>query len=134
MIAFRVISGHTTLSTAVWTVAISLICRCTIGSTRLGVVVGLLVGTLTAVARVFDHAHTIPEVIAGWLLGATVAMLFVRGFARSESRLIWPRVVPLGLLLVAAAAYGHHAPIQDMIENYSPQICARILASGSPRF
>src|SRR5215475_9886223 len=75
---FRVISGHTSLSTVVWTVAVSLLCRCAGGRARTGVVIGLLIGALTAVARVFDDAHSVTEVVVGWVLGATLAILFVR--------------------------------------------------------
>ena len=67
------ISGHTTLSTAIWTVTIVLLCRGAGRSVLAGAAAGLLVGVLTATARIFDHAHTVSEVIAGWLLGATVA-------------------------------------------------------------
>ncbi|GAB2921374.1 phosphatase PAP2 family protein [Paraburkholderia jirisanensis] len=126
-IGFRMISGHTTLSTAVWTVAITLLCRCLGGNARVGVTIGLLVGALTAVARVFDDAHTVAEVVAGWLLGATVAVLFVRMFVRAQVPLFKPRFAAFGLLLIATFAYGHHAPIQDMIEAYSPGVCARLL-------
>jgi membrane-associated phospholipid phosphatase len=127
-IEFRVISGHTTLSTAVWTVAVALLFRCAGGSTRVGAGFGLLIGALTAVARVFDNAHTISEVISGWLLGTAIATLFVRAFVRSGTRLFFPYVAPFGLLLVATVAYGHHAPFQDMIEHYSHGVCARISA------
>jgi membrane-associated phospholipid phosphatase len=131
-IGFRMVSGHTTLSTAVWTVAIALLFRCAGGNVRVGVLVGLLVGALTATARVFDEAHTVVEVVAGWMLGASVAVLFVRAFVRSEIRLFRPRVAAFCLLLVATVAYGRHAPIQDMIENYSPGVCARLFADALP--
>jgi len=128
---FRVISGHTTLSTAVWGVAFALLFRCAGKNPHLGALVGLLVGVLTAVARVFDDAHTVTEVIVGWMLGATIAMLFLRSFARSETRLLRPHLAAFGLLLVASVAYGRHAPFQAMIEDYSPGVCARIMASAA---
>jgi membrane-associated phospholipid phosphatase len=131
-IDFRVISGHTTLSTAVWTVAFALLFRCKGGSIRVGATLGLLVGALTAVARVFDNAHTISEVISGWLLGATIATLFVRAFERSGARLFFPYMAPLSLMLIASVAYGHHAPFQKMIEDYSHGVCARISARLLP--
>ncbi|MFM0405244.1 phosphatase PAP2 family protein [Paraburkholderia dipogonis] len=133
-IGFRVISGHTTLSTAVWTVAIALLWRSTGGNARVGALAGLTVGVLTAFARVFDDAHTVPEVIAGWLLGALVAALFVHPLARSNVKLFRPFAAAAGLLLVTTVAYGHHAPIQAMIDHYSPGICARAWASVSAFF
>jgi hypothetical protein len=99
-----------------------------------GALVGLVIGVLTAFARVFDYAHTIPEVIAGWLLGALVAALFVHPLARSSVKLFQPLAAAAGLLLVTTVAYGHHAPIQAMIDHYSPGICARVWASASALF
>jgi membrane-associated phospholipid phosphatase len=122
---FRVISGHTTLSTMVWPVAVSLLCRCAGGRVRYGVMLGLLIGAATAVARVVDDAHSVTEVVAGWMLGGVLAVLFVRGFVRSGVQLAKPRFAALGLLLVASVAYGRHAPIQEVIEAYSPGVCAR---------
>jgi membrane-associated phospholipid phosphatase len=131
-IEFRVISGHTTLSTAIWTVALALLFRCKGGSARVGATLGLLIGALTAVARVFDNAHTISEVISGWLLGAAIATLFIRAFERSGARLFFPYMAPLSLMLIATVAYGHHAPFQKMIEDYSHGVCARISARLLP--
>ncbi|SOE69050.1 PAP2 superfamily protein [Burkholderia sp. D7] len=130
-IGFRVISGHTTLSTAVWTVAIALLWRSAGGSAWMGAMAGLLIGVLTAFARVFDYAHTVPEVIAGWLLGAVIAALFVHPLARSKVKLFRPIAAAAGLLLVTTVAYGHHAPIQAMIDNYSPGVCSRLWAGIS---
>ncbi|MGH8785137.1 MAG: phosphatase PAP2 family protein [Cupriavidus necator] len=130
-IGFRMISGHTTLSTAVWTVAIALLSRSMGGNAGIGAIAGLLVGLLTAVARVFDHAHTVPEVIAGWLLGAAVGALFVRAFTRSKFRPFRPVSAAAAILLVTTAAYGHHAPFQTMIEAHSRGLCARAFPAVS---
>jgi hypothetical protein len=123
---FRVISGHTALSTVVWTVAVTLLCRCAGGRARIGVMIGLMIGAATAVARVFDDAHSVAEVAAGWVLGGALAILFVRNFVHSGVQLVKPRFAALGLLLVASVAYGRHAPIQELIEAYSPGVCARL--------
>lgn len=133
-IGFRVISGHTTLSTSVWTVAIALLWRAAGGNARAGALLGLLIGLLTAFARVFDYAHTVPEVIAGWLLGAAMGALFVHPLARSKVKLFRPFAAATGLLFVTTVAYGHHAPIQAMIDRYSPGVCSRIWASVSALF
>ncbi|MCY1512089.1 hypothetical protein D9M68_465370 [compost metagenome] len=130
-IGFRMISGHTTLSTAVWTVAIALLSRGMGGNPGIGAIAGLLVGLLTAVARVFDHAHTVPEVIAGWLVGAAIGALFVRAFTRSEFRPFRPVAAAAALILVTTAAYGNHAPFQTMIEAHSRGLCARAFPAVS---
>lgn len=133
-VRFRVISGHTTLSTAVWAVALALLLRGAGGDARLGAIAGLLVGALTAAARVFDHAHTVPEVIAGWLLGGAIAALFVRTLSRSEAHLFRTAATAVGLLFVTTVAYGHHAPFQAMINKYSPSICARAMGGVASLF
>lgn len=124
-IGFRVISGHTTLSTAVWAVTVALLCRGAGGTARKGAIAGLLIGVLTAVARVLVHAHSLAEVVSGWLLGAMIATMFVRALARSGVRLSRPRLAACSVVLVATVAYGHHAPFQEMIEDYAPGVCGR---------
>ena len=124
---FHVISGHTSLSTSVWTVAFALLFRGAGGSANAGALIGLTVGALTAVARIVDHSHTPSEVIAGWLLGATVSLLFVQALRRSQAPIALSSVGAFALLLIVGVAYGHHAPIQDMIEDYSPEVCSGLL-------
>ncbi|MBY4869347.1 MULTISPECIES: phosphatase PAP2 family protein [Burkholderia] len=127
---FRVISGHTMLSTSVWTVALSMLWQAFRPGKLPGVAAGLAVGAVTAVARVFDHSHTIPEVIAGWLLGALVALVFLHAYGRALKRSFSPRIAAVCLLLVSGIAYGHRAPFQQMIDTHSPQLCAFVRASG----
>jgi membrane-associated phospholipid phosphatase len=124
---FRMISGHTALATSVWTVMFALLYRSAGGNVRAGAATGLAIGALTAVARVFDEAHSPSEVVAGWLLGATVSLLFVRTLHRSRARIVLSSVGACALALVVGVAYGHHAPIQDMIEDYSPGVCTGLL-------
>ncbi|MGS0891799.1 phosphatase PAP2 family protein [Burkholderia stagnalis] len=127
---FRVISGHTMLSTSVWTVALTMLWQAFRSGRAPGVAAGLGIGALTAVARVFDHSHTIPEVVAGWLLGALVALTFLRAYERARKTSFSPRVAAVCLLLVSGIAYGHRAPFQQMIDTHSPQLCAFVRSSG----
>jgi len=124
---FHVISGHTALSTSVWTVTFALLFRSAGGSVNVGAATGLAIGALTAVARVLDRAHTPSEVVAGWLLGALVSLLFVHTLRRSRARIVLSPVGACALALVVGVAYGHHAPIQQLIEHYSPDVCRGFL-------
>ena len=133
-IRFRIISGHTTLSTAVWAVTLALLFRSAGGDARVGAGAGLAIGMLTAAARVFDHAHTVSEVVTGWLLGGAIAALVVRALARSRTRLVRPAVAAAGLLMITTVAYGRHAPIQSMIDRYSPDVCARAIGGVASFF
>ncbi|MCO8610519.1 phosphatase PAP2 family protein [Burkholderia multivorans] len=121
---FRMISGHTMLSTSVWTVALAMLWHAFRPGSAPGVAAGLAIGAVTAVARVFDDSHTVPEVIAGWLLGALVAIVFVRAYVRAPKRSFSPGAAAVCLLLVSGIAYGHRAPFQQMIDTHSPQLCA----------
>ncbi|WP_175884853.1 phosphatase PAP2 family protein [Burkholderia sp. BCC0044] len=125
-IDFRVISGHTMLASAVWPMTCGLALS---GATPLrantSLALGLALGALIGVARVFDDAHTPAEVVAGWLVGSAVALAFVRrhGVTRVDARY---RALAAGsLLAVSAVAYGRHAPIQAAIDDYSPFLCGR---------
>lgn len=131
---FHVISGHTALSTSVWTVTFALLFRSAGGNVNAGAAIGLAVGALTAVARVADRAHTPSEVVAGWLLGAAVSLLFVRALRRSDARIVLSPAGACALALVVGVAYGRHAPIQDMIEDYSPGVCTTLLNAIASRF
>ncbi|OXI29127.1 phosphoesterase [Burkholderia sp. AU16741] len=125
-IDFRVISGHTMLASAVWPMTCVLALS---GGTPLrattSLSLGLGLGALIGVARVFDDAHTPAEVVAGWLVGSAVALAFVwrHGAPRVDAR--YRALVAGSLLAVSAVAYGRHAPIQAAIDNYSPFLCGR---------
>ncbi|MBZ5788782.1 phosphatase PAP2 family protein [Burkholderia contaminans] len=125
-INFRVISGHTMLASAVWPMACMLVLSSGVqprASTSLSL--GLALGALIGVARVFDDAHTPSEVVAGWLVGSAVALAFAwrHGAPRIDAR--YRALVAGSLLAVSAIAYGRHAPIQAAIELYSPFLCGR---------
>ena len=123
---FRILSGHTMLLSAVWMICIALFLR-RAGLASVGITLGLTSSALIGAARVFEEAHTVSEVIAGWLLGSTVALVFVRALEKSHVRLRGTAVAAASLLLVSGIAYGHHAPFQSLIERYSLGICARFL-------
>ncbi|MBR8221577.1 phosphatase PAP2 family protein [Burkholderia ambifaria] len=125
-IDFRVISGHTMLASAVWPMACVLALGCGVQlRARTSLSLGLALGALIGVARVFDDAHTPSEVVIGWLVGSAVALAFVwrHGAPRVDAR--YRALVAGSLLAVSAVAYGRHAPIQGAIEMYSPFLCGR---------
>jgi membrane-associated phospholipid phosphatase len=131
---FRVISGHTMLSTSVWSVAFAMLFQ-SIGRNRwIGAAIGLLVGAITGVARVFDHAHTAPEVVIGWLTGALVVYVVLQWRWNAAWHLRSPKIAAAALLLVSSVAYGHRAPIQHVIDTRSPQICELVRSAVSGVF
>lgn len=123
-IDFRVISGHTMLASAVWPMACVLALN---GGMRSGasISLGLGLGALIGVSRVIDGAHTPSEVIAGWLVGSTIALAFASRHRAPRLNVRNRTLVAGSLLAVSAIAYGRHAPIQTAIELYSPFLCGR---------
>lgn len=125
-IDFRVISGHTMLASAVWPMALILCLPRRVNATpHLALALGLALAAAIGTARVFDDAHTVSEVIAGWGVGSLVTVLFVY---RKNAPVLPARLQPfiiVSLLGISTVAYGHHAPIQEAIEMYSPYLCGR---------
>jgi membrane-associated phospholipid phosphatase len=119
---FRMVSGHAMLSTSVWMVALALQLKWWRGPPFLGIIAGAGIGLLTGISRVMDHSHSLPEVLAGWLLGALVAAIFLRVALSASFEHVRPVWSTVSLLLVCTLAYGHKAPFQDMINAHSPAI------------
>ncbi|WP_081052883.1 phosphatase PAP2 family protein [Burkholderia vietnamiensis] len=124
-IHFRVISGHTMLAASVW----SMVSILTLHDgwhvrARAALLPGAAVAVAVAVARVFDHAHTVSEVAAGW----TIGMLVVAGLLHWKAApvlLPWRRSpAAASMLAVCVVAYGYRSPIQAAIDTYSPFLCA----------
>jgi membrane-associated phospholipid phosphatase len=124
-IGFRVISGHTMLAAAVWPMACLLVLHNGWNvRAALALLPGLALAAIVAVARVFVDAHTVSEVIAGWMLGVLVMALLLRRWKDPPILPPWLRPLAAGsVLLVSGLAYGRHAPIQTAIETYSPFLC-----------
>jgi membrane-associated phospholipid phosphatase len=128
-INFRMISGHTMMSSCVWAVAFMLLCQGRrAGPIGLGLCAGLLLGAAIGTARVFENAHTVSEVIAGWALGSALALCFARICAKAMMTPRRPLAAGTVLLMMSTVAYGHHAPFQTAIERYSPWLCHRTLS------
>ncbi|MBN3788764.1 phosphatase PAP2 family protein [Burkholderia sp. Ac-20353] len=126
-INFRVISGHTMLAATVWPMACLLMLHDG-WSVRTGpaLLPGLALAATIGIARVFDDAHTVSEVIAGWMLGVAVTVLLLKRWKDAPILPPWLRPLAAGsVLVVSGIAYGHHTPIQEAIEMYSPFLCAR---------
>lgn len=101
---FTGISGHATLATAVFTLGAWLLAAGRSQRTRSWAIAGgLCVGLVVAISRVLLLAHSVSEVVAGWLLGALAAWLPIawagRGTPRLRQRWVpWVLVGALGLL------------------------------------
>lgn len=74
---FKAISGHATGVTAVLPTLFYLLLRHH-GARDAGVATGLALGALMGVLLVLQDEHSVPEAIAGWMLGAMISLGAIR--------------------------------------------------------
>ena len=113
---FTGISGHSMLSTAVFPVMLDTLllpARRTVR--RLGVAVGLACGVLIGASRFVLQAHSTSEIVAGCLLGAAVALLYVRITRGAEAARLPPLAVGASVCLLMATLHGWHVPTQRWV-------------------
>ena len=124
---FTGISGHATVSTAVFTWAAWLtVARRGLRARALAIVVGLCVGVLVSVSRVVLHAHSVSEVVAGFALGALAALLPMlwRRAPSAPHGLPW---LPAALCaaLVLAPHLGRPADVHHMVVQMALMVSGR---------
>lgn len=101
-IDFTGISGHATVSTSVCTMAAWLATASRPRPTRLVAIGGgLLLGLLVCISRLVLHAHSVSEVVAGFVLGAVAAGLPI-AYAWATPPRLAQRWVPLALAATIA--------------------------------
>jgi membrane-associated phospholipid phosphatase len=113
---FTGISGHATLSSAVYPVAFFLVLLSARGPVRLaGIALGLAAGLTVGLSRVVLDAHSPSETIAGCALGAWVAGTF-SVMARNAKPGSWRALpVALSLMILAIALHDVRVPTQHWI-------------------
>lgn len=116
---FTGFSGHAMRAAAVMPVLLYLILqRGRLSLRAAGVIIGLTFGALVGVSRLMLHAHSVSEVIAGWLLGATISLAFIRlAFQSLNSHVFKPLRIALVSLALLPAPYVHPAPTQQWLTN-----------------
>lgn len=114
---FTGFSGHAMRVAAVMPVLFYLILqRASVPVRASGVALGLAFGAIVGISRLALHAHSVSEVVAGWLLGATIALAFIRIAAGSLSRHVFkPLRIVLSLLVLLPAPYVHPSPTQKWL-------------------
>jgi membrane-associated phospholipid phosphatase len=113
---FTGISGHALMSTSVLPAAIFVALLPARGPVRaLGVGVGLLLGIGVGVSRIVLNAHSVSEVVTGCVLGAAVALTFVRIAWRAESGRLSSAPVAASFAAVVVALHGVPVPTQHWI-------------------
>lgn len=113
---FSGISGHSMRATAVFPVLFYLMLQKARPSFRIsGVVLGFAIAVLIGVARVILHAHSVSDVVAGWLLGGAVS----GGFIWASKQLSKPRLsfwlIGLSLAALLPTSYAQPLPTTQWI-------------------
>ncbi len=116
-IDFTGFSGHAMRIAAVLPVLSYLILQRTPFSVRIaGVAIGLLFAVIVSASRVAVHAHSVSEVVAGWLLGSMVSLTFIRiAYASLNKHIFKPVHIAFSILALLPAPYVHPAPTQQWL-------------------
>ncbi|MFQ1061166.1 phosphatase PAP2 family protein [Klebsiella pneumoniae] len=124
---FTGFSGHSALSSAFWPIFLwQLSARGTPSLRRASVVAGYFLAGLVGYSRLVIHAHSISEVIAGLLLGASISALFLVLQSRSsrviDAQLSWGGLFSLIVIPVVLLNTGTKAPTQSLLGEIAIKI------------
>ncbi|GAB7526548.1 phosphatase PAP2 family protein [Paraburkholderia sp. 2C] len=122
---FTGVSGHAMMSTAIYPVAFFLILLPARPAIRVaGIVAGFCVGIAISFSRIVVEAHSPSEAAVGCVMGAVVALLFIRlAWHTTQSRnplSILP--VMMSLVVLVAAFHNIHIPTHRWVEHVALQM------------
>ncbi len=120
---FTGFSGHAMLSTAVYpTVFFLMMARKNAAIRLLGIAVGLMVGVGVAISRLVLNAHSPSEVISGWLIGMTVALLFIACSWDAQPRRWFAATMGVSFACILVALHGNAMPAHYWITQVALQL------------
>jgi membrane-associated phospholipid phosphatase len=123
---FTGVSGHAMLSTAVYPVGLFLTLLPTRASVRvLGVVLGLAAGVAVGLSRIVLEAHSPSEALAGCIVGALAAVLFVWWAWDVRPGKLSTVPVAVSLLMLAVALHDVRVPTQRWITHVALHLSGR---------
>jgi membrane-associated phospholipid phosphatase len=111
---FTGVSGHTLLATSILPVLLRGIPWPALQARGGGAALGGLLALVVGVSRVAVHAHSLSEVVAGWILGAAVSWPTVRQLAPLALSHWASKVAPLVLLLAFNSSTATYLPTHDI--------------------
>jgi membrane-associated phospholipid phosphatase len=109
-------SGHTSLSTLVYgATALIIAVEGDTWRSRIAVAGGTALILAIAVSRLLLDAHTIPEVVLGWIIGSASLALFGHQYRRLRPKNA--RLAPLlvGVVVLAAALHGRELRAEELL-------------------
>ena len=115
LLDFTGISGHTLLATSIYPI---LFCSVYGGAQtkfrNIGLWLGLALSFAVGISRILIGAHTISEVLSGWVLGLIVCVLVLDAMSEQRQRLAYLQVLALVCMLGLGAATPNYIPTHDM--------------------
>ena len=121
---FTGFSGHTTLSASVWPVALWLMASRWGHAPRVALAcAGWFLALTIGLSRLVLQAHSISEVLAGYVLGTAVSATFLAvQHRRPHPRLWWPAVLLSLALPLLVLRPGAPAPTQHLLERIAMRL------------
>ncbi len=111
---FTGVSGHTLLATSILPVLLRGIPWPALQARGGGAALGWALALVVGVSRVAVHAHSLSEVVAGWILGAAVSWPTVRQIAPLALSHWASKLAPLVLLLAFNSSTATYLPTHDI--------------------
>jgi membrane-associated phospholipid phosphatase len=121
---FTGFSGHTAIATSVWSMVFWVMTAGRSPRARtMAVVAGCALGACIGISRLAIHAHSVSEVVAGWLLGMAIVVGFVFfGRLHSPPRLPWYAMAACLLIPLAFQTPGTPAQTQGLLERIAVRL------------
>lgn len=115
---FSGISGHAMRVAAVIPVLMYLMTQKASPAIRaFGVLGGFTFAALVSISRLAVHAHSVSEVLSGWILGAIISVMFIGVANPLRKHVSSPLRVALILLTLLPAPYVQPAPTQKWLTS-----------------
>ena len=121
---FTGVSGHTMLATSIWPVAFWLRASRWGHAPRVAfAITGWMLAFLIGISRLVLEAHSISEVLAGYVMGGIVSVTFLAiQHNRPHPKLRWPWIAVSLVLPLVFVPIGAPAPTQDLIERIAVRV------------
>ena len=121
---FTGVSGHTMLATSIWPVAFWLMASRWGHAPRVAfAIAGWMLAFLIGISRLVLEAHSISEVLAGYVMGGIVSVTFLAiQHNRPHPKLRWPWIAVSLVLPLVFVPIGAPAPTQDLIERIAVRV------------